>query len=370
VNVRAVQGPRDLRAFIDLTFRIQSGDPMWVAPLRFEVKSRLSKTKNPFFEHGDAEYFIAERDGAVVGRIAAISNRLHNEVHDDSVAFFGFFECDNDREVAGALLDRAADWARERGFDTLRGPTSFSLNDESGLLVDGFDNPPAVMMAHNPPYYADLIEAAGFSKAKDLFAHSGGGMNIAERGNRAAKLISKRLGISVRGLEPRRFWQDVELIQRAYNRVWEKNWGFVPLTENEIRHTAEQFKPFYYPDLIPIAEREGEVIGFGLGVPDLNQALRTNRSGRLLPGLARVFWGLQRRNINRLRVLLLGVAPEYRGKGVDAVLFNWIWTKAIENGIAWGEASWILEDNPNMINLAERMTFKRYKTYRIYDRPL
>ncbi len=338
------------------------------------MASLLSRTKNPFFEHGEAEYFLAERDGVVVGRIAAITNRLHNETHEDRVGFFGFFECINDQSVADALFAAATEWCRAKGHDVLRGPASFSVNDECGLLVDGFDFPPALMMPHNPPYYVDLVERAGFIKAKNLLVYQGGREDVyvpvPERLARGTELIRQRLGITIRPLDLSRFDQEIEAIKQIYNAAWEKNWGFVPMTDHEIDHLAEQFRPVVVPDFVPIAEKDGKVIGFGLALPDLNAIFRKNRSGYLLPVLPRLLWALRMKTLRRSRIVLLGVVPELRGKAVDAMLYHWIWTKAEKLGFRWGEAGWILEDNAAMNAGLEKMTFRVYKTYRLYDRPI
>jgi GNAT superfamily N-acetyltransferase len=336
------------------------------------METLLSRTKNPFFDHAQAEYFIAERDGVVVGRIAAISNRLHNETHGDRVGFFGFFESIDDQAVADALLTAAADWCRALGHDVLRGPASFSVNDECGLLVDGFDSPPTLMMPHNPRYYIALLERAGFTKAKDLWVYQGGSeeryVPVPERLARATELIRQRQGITIRALNMKDFEGEVEGIKRLYNSAWEKNWGFVPMTEREIDHLAEQFKPVVIPELVPMAEKNGKLIGFGIALPDLNVVFRKNRSGRLFPMILKLLWALKTKRIRRARILLLGVLPEHQGKGIDAMLYHWIWTKSGERGIYWGEAGWILEDNPAMNAGLEKMTFRVYKTYRLYDR--
>jgi GNAT superfamily N-acetyltransferase len=337
------------------------------------VEALLSRTKNPFFEHGEAEYFIAERGDEVVGRIAAISNRLHNETHGDQVGFFGFFECIEDQVVADALFDAAANWCRTLGHNVLRGPASFSVNDECGLLVDGFETPPTLMMPHNPRYYIDLLERAGFTKAKDLWVYQGGSeeryVPVPERLAKATELIRQRQGITLRSLNMKDFQGEVERIKELYNSAWEKNWGFVPMTEQEIDHLAEQFKPVVIPELVPMAEKDGKLVGFGIALPDLNVVFRKNRSGRLFPMILRLLWALKARRIRRARILLLGVVPAYQGKGIDAMLYHWIWTRSGERGIYWGEAGWILEDNPAMNAGLEKMTFRVYKTYRLYDRP-
>lgn len=350
-------------------------DPYWVPPLRMDIGKLLDRSKNPFFQHAEAEYFLARRNGEVVGRIAAITNRLHNEVHEDKVGFFGFFECIYDQDVADALFAEAARWLKARERDVMRGPMSFSVNDECGLLVDGFDTPPTLMMPHGPPYYVRLLDGAKFKKAKDLYVYRGGWemkwVPEPERLRRGTELIQKRQGVTLRSFRMDDFKNEVDKIKVLYNKAWEKNWGFVPMTDAELDHLAEQFKPVAVPDLIPFAEKDGEVIGFGLCLPDLNYVFRRHRSGRLTPAmLADLLFSLKFKRIPRLRILLLGMTPEWRGKGVDAMLYNWIWTKSKEHGFQWGEAGWILEDNPAMNTALEKMEFSVYKTYRLYDRAL
>lgn len=373
VRVRPARDKKDLSRFIDLPYRLHARDPLWVPPLRRDVATLLSRTKNPFFEHAEAEYFLAERDGEVVGRVAAIHNRLHNETHEDRVGFFGFFECVNDQAVANALFTAAADWLRPRGLDTLRGPASFSVNDECGLLVEGFETPPTLMMPHNPPYYAALIECAGFVKAKDLYCYQGDedGVNaVGERLERGVELIKQRHGITLRPLNMRDFEGDVARVKEMYNAAWEKNWGFVPMTNREIDHLAEQFKPVVVPDLVPFAEKDGRPVGFAIALPDLNVAFKRNPGGGFLRGLVTVLFMLKTGRVHRLRVLLLGTIPEFRGKGLDAVLYHWIWKHGTARGIWWGEAGWILEDNAPINAGMLKIGFRRYKTYRLYDRPL
>jgi GNAT superfamily N-acetyltransferase len=334
----------------------------------------LSRSKNPFFEHAEAEYFLAEREGIVVGRIAAIHNRLHNEFHQDKVGFFGFFEAVNEQEVANALFEAAAGWLRGRGLDTLRGPASFSTNDEAGLLVDGFALPPVLMMPHNPPYYVALLERAGFRKAKDLLVYQNGSetepLAVPERLARGVELLTQRMRLTVRPLRLKEFPEEVERIKRLYNLCWERNWGFIPMTEHEIDHLAAQFKPVVVPRLAPFIEKDGQIVGFALALPDLNVAFRKNRRGRFLPGVVRLLWALKRGKIHRMRVMLLGILPEYRGKGLDAVLYRWMWESGNALGFSWAEAGWILEDNPAMNAGLVKMGFTVYKTYRMFDRAL
>lgn len=375
MSIRPVRSRRDLAAFIDLPYHLFDRDPVWVPPLRLDVAMTLDRKKNPFFEHAEAEYFLAERAGQVVGRIAAIENRLHNEFHADRVGFFGWFECIRDQAVADALLEAAGAWLRARNLTVMRGPASFSTNDQCGLLVDGFETRPTLLMPHNPPWYAELLERAGMVKAKDLLVYQGGvethHIPVPERLARGTELIRQRQGVTLRMLNMKDFPAEVERIKAIYNAAWERNWGFVPMTDHEIDHLAKSFKPVVIPDLVPFAEKDGKVIAFGLVLPDLNVALLGNRRGRLLPFLAKALWIIRTKRLRRCRILLLGILPEWRGKGVDAMLYHWIWTHAGQNQkIYWGEAGWILEDNAAMNASLEKMQFSVYKTYRLYDRAI
>jgi hypothetical protein len=340
-----------------------------------DVAKMLDRQKNPFFQHAETEYFLAERQGRqdgrtaeVVGRIAAIHNRAHNEFHGDRVGFFGFFECVNDQAVADGLFSAAADWLRTRGLDTVRGPASFSTNDECGLLVKGFDSSPTLLNPHNPEYYVGLVERAGFTKSMDMFQYQTPGPQMPERLARGARLLAERKKIRLRPLNMKRFDDEVELIKQIYNSAWEKNWGFVPMTDAEIDYLARQLKPIAVPDLVTFAEQDGRVIGFAAALPDLNQALKHNPSGRLFPGILRVLWAA--RKVRRIRVLLFGLIKEFRMSGADALMFHWIWENAYALGHRWAEAGWILEDNAAMNNGLVRMGFEPYKTLRFYDRPL
>jgi len=362
-----VSDGRGLARFIAFPYDHYRGDPLWAPQLRMDVATLLSPRKNPFFRHADARYFLARSGGRVVGRIAAIKNDAHTELHGDRVGFYGFFESLDDQAVATVLFDAAAGWLRSQRLDTMRGPMSPSINDECGLLVEGFDTPPTVMMPHNPRYYVPLHTRYGFAKAKDLLAYEGSGEEPPERVLRAVRVLGERKGITLRPLNMKRFAAEVELVKALYNAAWEKNWGFVPLTEAEIDHLAKQLKPIVVPELVCFAERAGQVIGFAVALPDLNVALRHNPSGRLY-GIPLILW--HARKITRLRVLLLGALKQYRASGVDALMYHWIWTQGRAKGYRWGEGGWILEDNAPMNNAALQLGFRPYKTYRIYDKAL
>jgi GNAT superfamily N-acetyltransferase len=368
VVVEPVRSGRDLERFIAVPYTLHRRDPMWVPPLRMDVRTILSPTKNPFFEHAAAQYFLARSPSGVVGRVAAIRNDAHNREHADRVGFYGFFESVDDPTVSGLLFDAAAAWLREQGRDTMRGPMNPSINDECGLLVDGFDKPPVVLMPYNPPYYVPLHDRYGFRKAKDLLAFEGSGTGPPERVRRATEVVGKRYGVTLRSLDMKRFRAEVELVKSLFNQAWERNWGYVPMTDAELEHLAKQLKPIIVPELVVFAEIAGRVVGFAVAIPDFNVALKHNPSGRLFPGLLSILWHARR--IHRARIPLLGTIPEFRGKGIDALLYDWIWTKAAARGIPWGEAGWILEDNPAMVNGALRLGFRVYKTYRIFDKSL
>jgi GNAT superfamily N-acetyltransferase len=371
VEVRPVQSRAERRAFVRFPWNIYPGRyPAWVPPLLSEERKRIDPKKNPFFEHGAVQLFLAYQGGKLAGRIAAIENRLHNEFHGDNVGFFGMFESVEDADVAAALLDRAAEWVRGRGLDRLRGPTNFSTNEDCGLLLDNFEDPPMVMMPYNPPYYAQLLEKWGLEKVKDLLGFRGTVKGFpVERLEQLARRFSRSgTGMSVRGLRMNRFNEEVELIRQLYNSAWEKNWGFVPMTDAEVDHMAKQLKPVVDPELALIGEINGEPIGFALALPDVNQAIR-HLNGRLFPfGSAKLLWHMKR--INGVRIITLGLKEEYRQTGLASLFYLEVFKRAMRGGHTWGESSWILEDNMQMLSGAEKMKFVLYKTYRLYEKAL
>jgi len=342
---------------------------MWVAPLRMDVRKLLDRRSNPFFQHGDAEFFLAERDGEVAGRIAAIRNDAHGRHHpaETHVGFFGFFECVNDQRVADALFEAAAGWLLARNLTVMRGPASYSTNDECGLLVDGFDTPPAIMNPHNPPYYVELVERAGFVKAMDLLCYQSVGTEPPPRLIEGARRLAERHKVTLRSLDMSRYEEEVERVKQIYNSAWSDNWGFIPMTDAEIDALAKALKPVVVPQLVVFAEMEGRLIGMGVSIPDFNVALRKNPSGRLFPfGLLKIM--LARRHITRIRTLILGVLPQYRRTGADALMYEWTWREGRRLGYDWCEASWLLENNPAIRNGMEKLGFQVYKTLRMYDR--
>ncbi len=368
LNVTPVRSARDLHRFTLFPWTVYRGDPDWVPPLIGDFKKLFDPTKHPFHLHSEVQPFLAERNGTVVGRIAAIWNRNHQEFHDEDIGFFGFFETIDDREVAAALFDAAAAWLRERGLTAMRGPASFSSNEEWGLLVDGWNGPPKVMMTYNPRWYPPLLDACGFAKAKDLVAYFLDDERPPERLVRGAEIVAKRNpDVVVRPINMKRFGEEVRIIRELYNKSWEKNWGFVPMTEAEIEHMARELRPVVDPGLVMIAEKAGEPIGFSLSLPDAYEALK-HANGRLFPfGLIKLLW--HSRKIKSIRTLTLGVVPEHRRSGVDALMYLQLFRYGGGKGYREGEFSWMLEDNVAIRKPMENIGARVYRTYRIYERP-
>ncbi|HVG63743.1 MAG TPA: N-acetyltransferase [Hyalangium sp.] len=373
VTVTPVRSSADKIAFIRMAYSIYQGDPNWVPPLEMERKDFLDPAKNPFFEFGEVELFLARRGGQVVGRIAAVKDPHYNEFHGTNEGFFGLFECINDAGVARALLDAASQWLRSKGFVKVLGPMNFSTNHEVGMLVDGFTTPPAIMTTYNPAYYPTLLEANGFTKAKDLWSWElSSSVQPPEKVARIAEKIRQREGITVRSVNLKKFEDEVRLIKGIYNAAWEKNWGFVPMTDREFDHLARDMKQIVRPELLLIAEVKGDPVAFSMTLPDANEALKV-ANGRLttfgLPiGLAKLL--LASRKIHRLRLITLGIKEGYRRRGLDAILYLDTLRTAHQLGYEGGEISWTLEDNHLVNRAIESMGGKRSKTHRIYERAL
>ncbi|ATB48070.1 N-acetyltransferase [Corallococcus macrosporus] len=373
VQVTPVRGEAERMQFIRLPYPLYKNDPHWVPPLEMERRDFLDPKKNPFFEYGELELFLARRGPDVVGRIAAIRNPRHMELHGTKEGFFGLFECVNDAGVARSLLEAGASWLRQRGMDAMLGPANLSSNQDWGLLIEGFDSPPAVMMPHNPPYYAALLEACGLTKAKDLYAFElSSSAQPPEKVVRISEKIRQRDGVVVRPVDMKNLDAEVKRIRDIYNSAWEKNWGFVPFTDAEFDHLAKELKTVVRPELALMAEVQGEPVAFSLTVPDANQAIRA-ANGRLttfgLPiGLVKL--ALASRRINRLRLIILGIKEGYRRRGLDAILYLDTLRTAKRLGYVGGEISWTLEDNHLVNRAIESMGAQRSKTYRVYQRAL
>jgi GNAT superfamily N-acetyltransferase len=369
VEVRRVETKADLKAFIELEYQLYQGDPNFVPHLRLERKMFHDRKKNPWFEFGTAEYFLARRGGKVVGRIAGVHDPRYNEFHQTKMGFFGFFECINDAGVARALFEAAGEFNRKRGFAEMMGPFNFSTNNECSVLVDGFDSSPYFMMAYNPRYYPALYEACGLSKAKDLFAWElSSSVDMPERVVKLVDRVRRRNNITVRHIRMKDFEADLEKIKVVYNSAWERNWGFVPMTDREFEALAKEMKPIAKPEFVLIAEIGDEPVAFAMTMPDLNEAFKA-AGGKLFPfGLAKFLWKL--RSIKRARLMTLGIRPQYRSRGIDAVLYYETLMAAKRMGYSGGEISWTLEDNKLINNAIEVMGGTHYKTYRIYSQAL
>jgi GNAT superfamily N-acetyltransferase len=378
LTLSTVETKNDLMAFITFPWKVYEGSPYWAPPLISERIAFLDPDHNPFFQHAKATYYLARRGGQVVGTIAAFTNELYNEFQGTNVGFFGFFEVLEDREAAEALLQTAVDWAREAGHESIIGPAQFSTNDELGLLIDGFDDTPRILMTYNPPYYQTFIEEAGFEKAMDLWAYALDiehfRENMPEKLIRVTEKVKERKNFVVRKIRMREFDQEVERIKPIYNKSWERNWGFVPMTNAEFDKLAEDLKQILDPNVIILVEQDGETIGFGLSLPDLCQPLRLAypRPGEneTITTIKLAWHWKIRRKVDWLRVFALGVLPEHRGTGVDALMYIETAKAAIQRGYKWAEMSWILENNDMMNRSIKMLGGEVYKTYRMYEKKI
>ena len=346
LEVRPVRSKGELTRFIKLPWRLYRNQPLWVPPLVSERRRFLDRSRNPFFQHADAEYFIAWRDGSPVGRVTAHVDARFNEFHGNDWGFFGFFESEDDPETAAALLETAESWLAERGRDRMVGPMDFTTNHECGLLVEGHGRPPQILEAWHHPYYAGLIEANGLAKAMDLLKWE---LHISDREKilpiifELAEKLEPEHGITIRHMRRREFAQEVRRFMEIYNSAWERNWGFVPLTEDELENYAKELRPILDENWAMIAERDGEAVGAALTLPDYNQVL-AKLNGRLLPfGWAKAL--VARRKIDSVRVFALGVKPEYQHTGIAAGLYREHFHMASTTPQTWAGRGWILETN-------------------------
>jgi GNAT superfamily N-acetyltransferase len=374
VTIRPVTNKRELKRFVKLPFRLHRDHPQWVAPLIFERMQFLDRSRNPFFDHAEAEYFVAERDGEPVGRITAQVDEHWDEHQGGSDGMFGFFETADDPAVAAALLDAASEWVAGRGRERILGPMDFTTNDEVGLLVEGYELRPMILQPWHPPYYRELIEGRGFAKAIDLWmwwlalGELKEGNEFHPMIHAAAEKVTSEHGITVRHMNRRHMRIELQRFMDVYNEAWGDNWGFVPITEDEVAFAAKNLKQVLDERWTWIAERDGEVLGAALTLPDINQAL-AKLNGRLMPfGWLRFL--LARRKIDHVRVFALGVRPEYQHTGIAAAFYIEHLVEADPDGVYAGETGWILETNDPMNRAMEGMGGKVIKKYRLYERKL
>jgi len=369
IDICAVASRREMMQFIKFPFALYADDPLFVPHLLSERK-RFFSAKNPVFDFTDACYFLArDESGRVLGRISAHVDRRHNEFHGETTGFFGFFDSVERLDVARALFQAAEHWLARRGMSAIRGPFNFSTNQECGLLVDGFDEPPVLMMTYNKPYYAALLEGLGYAKAKDLWAYDyrypG---EIPAHMERFGTVAEKRHSVTIRPLSKRRFREDVRTAFSVYNRAWASNWGFVPMSRREFDHTAADLKSVLDPDLALLAEIDGEPVGFSLSLPNYNPLFRKMK-GRLFPFGIFIFLA-GRHRLHHLRTITMGVVPEHRRRGIEIALIYHTFKNGLPKGYHRCELSWVLEDNVMFKRTAERMGARHYKTYRIYEKGL
>lgn len=372
VHVEPANARDEIDEYVKFPFDLYRDFEHWVPPLLMERRDFLNPAKNPVYEYADIQPFIARRGAQVVGTITAIHNRRFAELRpaESHVGFFGLYECRQDTEASAALLDTAADWLRARGVTVMRGPTNFTTNDVLGLLVEGFDDDPALLMPYNPPYYADQFAAASLRKAKDLYAFELTAERYTGQLERLSKGIVAKGRAKVRPVDLSRWHEELEFVRRCYNEAWVNNWGFVPWTDRELAALAKELKPLIDPRLAFVGEVDGQPAAISIAVPDAHEALKLAR-GRLFPlGLLKILWRVKVAGCRRMRVLALGVLPKYRRLGLDALLIQ----NTISNGLSLGyrraEVGWILEDNKAMLRPLEHIEAERTKVYRVYDREL
>jgi GNAT superfamily N-acetyltransferase len=375
IEISTVHSRAERSAFIKFPWRIYEHDPAWVPPLILERKAFLDRKKHPFYQHGDATLFLARsrgRGSEIVGRIMASDDPRYNSFHEANAGCFGLFECINDRQVAAALFEAAGDWLRTKGRSEIMGPIDYSTNYVCGLLIDGFQHLPTILTSHNPPYYAGLIEGCGFTKTKDWYAWWFSEVpEAAERLREIAMARTAKLGVTIRSVDLKKIAEEGQRIRAIYNQAWEKNWGFVPFTSAEMDHMAKEMRPLVVREAMLIAEIGDEPVGFVIGVPDINVALR-HINGRLTRfgfpiGLIKLLY--YRTRIRTGRLIALGVVEKFRRAGIAETLVLRLMEVAFKRGFT-GELSMTLEDNVMVNRFIEAIGATRYKTYRIFQRTL
>lgn len=373
VQIRQVSSRPQRREFVRFAHKLYADDPNYRAPLDVMVLAQMSAKGNPWFEHGEAAFFLAYRGDTVVGRISAQVDQLHLERYADGAGFFGFFEVEDDVEVARALLTTAAEWCGARGMTVMRGPFSLSINEESGLLVDGFDSPNYMMMPHGRPYYDRLLGECGFRKVVDLFAWRFERDFLPEHAFELAEMAREHPGVTIRNVDMKNLERDVRIIIDIYNDAWADNWGFVPMTGAELDKMAADFKLIVDPEMCMIAEVDGKPAAMTVALPNINEAF-AGLKGRLFPlGWAKVLYRLKVKHPTSFRCILLGVSEEYRRiafGGLSVLLYTTIYQRAYDKGYVEAEAGWTLEKNRAINQGMRLMGAQAYKTYRVYEKEI
>lgn len=375
INIIRVEDPEQIKQFLALPYDIYKGDPNWAPPLRLERKDQLDPLKNPAAKDLDRQLFLAKRQGKRVGRIAAFINPAHDQQHDPATAFFGYFDCIDDAQISSRLLDEAESWALGKGRSRLIGPAQWGVNEEVGLLVDGFDTPNVVLMPYGRPYYKDFVEAAGFTKAVDMLAFQAD-LNAGYPRPKMTKMMvdyaTRSESVKWRKLDPKNFTRDIEYAMEVFNDAWSENWNFLPFPDDAIQHLAKEMKPLISPDLFYLGYIDGELAAFLCMLPDLNELAR-GFDGKLLPfNWAKLIYRLKTGKTKQARVPLMGLRKKYhntrKGLGLIAALCETSFEAARQKGFTHCELSWILEDNEGMISICEQASATPYKTYRMYEK--
>lgn len=362
----------DIDDFIKVPFGIYKDNPYWVPMLISESRKFFDRDSNPFFLHSEAKFFVAKKDGKPIARIAGIHNTRHNEFNNENIGFFGFFECPDDQTLANDLFDAAAAYLKSKNLDAIRGPANYSSNDDWGMLTNAFDSMPVFQMPYNPEYYLKLAEGYGFEKIKDLLAYYlDDSNNLPDKFRRVASRIKAKHNIEVRKINMSDFDNELLIVREVYNKAWSQNWGFVPMTEEEILHTADDFKKIVDPNVVLFGFVGGKPAAFSLALPDINPVFR-KMNGRLLPfGVFKFLWHTKiKRSATGIRLMALGVVPEYQKLGIDAVFYVDSYDFGTAVGYKWVEMSWILEDNAMMTRAAAMMGGTPYKRYRLFEKKL
>jgi GNAT superfamily N-acetyltransferase len=369
-TVTFVASEEEKQTFIEFPYSHYADDQYWVAPLIIEQKKLLDTNKNPFYKNAEIALFNVSYNDKHAGRIAAIVDHRYNKHHNTKTGFFGFFECINQQSTADLLFKVAEDWLREKGMNSVMGPANPSMMDEIGILVEGFDKYPTILMPYHKEYYDDIIKNSGYKKEMDLLAYLVTQDSVDhERANRAMDIVKKRLpGISIRKIKMRKIKEEVKIIREIFNSAWKNNWGFIPLSSEEFDKLASDLKSIVDDDFAHIAEIDGVPVAFSIALPDYNQIFR-KMNGRLLPiGIFKILWN--RNKINKVRTALMGVIPEYQGRGIDALLHREAILSGMKKGVYSSEVGWILENNFQMVRVAERLGGTIDKRYRVYSKSL
>jgi len=378
IAIRRVEGAADWRAFYDIAHVCQGHDPMWVPPLEFLQRQQLNPKANPWFQHGEAAFWIAHKDGRPAGRISAQVDRTHLEIRKDATGFFGFFECIDDQDVANALFAAARAWLKERGLSRILGPFSLNINEESGLLIDGFDCPPRVAMGHAQPYYSKLVEGAGLAKAVDMLAYlTAMDTALPEKSRKwLERALNRDKRLTLRPLDTNNFERDIAIIVKLFNAAWADNWGFIPLTQRDVAHMASEMKLILIPELVCFAEISGEPAAMCVALPDLNEMIK-DLGGKLLPfNWAKLAWRLLNKKTwaSGTRVPFMGVAPAYKNQVMGSVLalltVGAVRKESLRLGFPICEMSWVLEGNHQTRHSLEAINGRVYKTYRMFEQPI